>query len=108
MVTQLCAIIGQLQPAGDGRAPMLKVHSWMRRADVILADEEFDLLAALPLVREILHSAGLSSSLRVTAEQAEIAVQAAHRSPGSKWQTAVAKQRFQMLRTALPRTAFRA
>ena len=87
---------------------MLKAQSWLRRADAILADEEFDVLVALSLVREILYSAGLSSSLRIAAEQAEISVQAANRSPESKWQTAVAKQRLQMLRTTLAHAAFRA
>ena len=87
---------------------MLKVHSWVRRADEILADEEFDVLTALSLARELLHSAGLSSSIRLAAEQAEIAAHAANRAPESKWQTAVAKQRLQMLRTVLAHTAFRA
>ena len=87
---------------------MLKAQSWLRRADAILADEEFDVVVALSFIREILYSAGLSSSLRIAAEQAEISVQAANRSPESKWQTAAAKQRFEILRTTLADSAFRA
>ena len=85
---------------------MLKVQSWLRRAGAILA-EDFDVVAAIALVRDIRNSAGLSSSLRFAADQALLSLQAVGTCAGNKWQVAVAKQRFEILRGALTRAAFR-
>ena len=86
---------------------MVKVHSWHKRAGDILADD-FDIVNPTALVQEIRSSAGLSSSLRFAADQALISLQAAKGSPENKWLLAVAKQRFEMLRSALVRASFRA
>ena len=86
---------------------MLKVQSWNKRAGDILA-EDFNVATATALVRDIRNSAGLSSSLRFAADQAMISLQAANGSPDNKWLSAVARQRFEMLRSILVRAAFRA
>ena len=85
---------------------MLKAQSWVKRANAILA-EEFDVVAATALVRDIRNSAGLSNNLRVAADQAIGSLQAADTGPENKWQLAVAKQKFELLRAALARAAFR-
>lgn len=85
---------------------MVKVHSWHKRAGEILA-EDFNVVAATALVRDIRNSAGLSGSLRFAADQAMMSLQAADRAPENKWLVRVARQRFQTLRSVLVRAAFR-
>ena len=84
---------------------MLKAQSWVRRANAILA-EDFDVVAATALVRDIRNSAGLSNSLRLAVDQVMGSLHAADTGPENKGQVAVAKQRFEVLRGALARAAF--
>ena len=95
-------------PRRGGRAVMLRVENWLKRADAILAQEVFDLPAALSLVREIRNQTGPGTgSIGIAAGQAMGSLQAADRTTRSEWQIAVGRQRFQAVRQALARHASR-
>ena len=86
---------------------MLKVETWLKRADAILAKPSFDLAAALALTQEIRNQAG-PGSIGIAAGQALGSLQAADRAGArSRWQIAVAKQRLEEVRSALVHHASR-
>ena len=85
----------------------MKFHAWLKRADAILAADTFDAAAALSLVREIRNQSG-PGPIGFAAGQALGSLQAADRRVPSKWQTAIAKQRFELVRKALAHRASRA